>query len=305
MNYALLGKFEDALVEARRTNQKLYMMVAQGDESTSKTPSRNTFRRFFTRRTGISTTPTSTTRRFRIWFRDFPGLGRDLWRAAKLVGNDDDLEKWDKRIPPDPSGSPVGDAFGARVSDGRNHRPVRERDFADQEAQSAIRRDPEILPALQPCFLRSRRDQRPGHGSDGDADNIEAIAIENMDEKWGGMLAKKVAGLVVKGAVGYGVAKATKSPLLGELTAWALVKADQADCRSWNLLPHDLQVGALPASAGHVHDPHSSRAAALPLPRRPWSGVKRQEGLRQLPLHALITVDAGILVGVRKAYEKE
>ena len=47
--------------------------------------------------------------------------------------------------------------------------------------------------------------------------NIEATAIENLDEKWGGLMAKKVAGLVAKGAVGYGVAKLTKSPLLGEL----------------------------------------------------------------------------------------
>ena len=45
--------------------------------------------------------------------------------------------------------------------------------------------------------------------------NIEATAIENLDEKWGGLVAKKVAGLVAKGAVGYGVAKLTKSPLLG------------------------------------------------------------------------------------------
>ena len=63
-------------------------------------------------------------------------------------------------------------------------------------------------------------------------------------------VAKKLAGLVVKGAVGYGVAKATKSPLLGELAAYALAASDTADCRSWNLLPHDLQAARLPVDPG-------------------------------------------------------
>jgi hypothetical protein len=87
-------------------------------------------------------------------------------------------------------------------------------------------------------------------GSTAVLDDIESTAIENLDEKYAGLIAKKLAGVVAKEAVGYEVGKATKSPLLGALAKLALYASDQADCRSWNLLPKDLQLLRIPVDPG-------------------------------------------------------
>jgi hypothetical protein len=89
-------------------------------------------------------------------------------------------------------------------------------------------------------------------------DNIEKASIEALDEKYAGIIARKVAGIVAKEAVGYAVAQKTNSPLLGYLTKMALYASDQADLRSWNLLPHDLQVLRIPV------EPGTYRVRALP-----------------------------------------
>jgi hypothetical protein len=80
--------------------------------------------------------------------------------------------------------------------------------------------------------------------------DIEATAIENLDEKYGGMIAKKIGGVVAKEAVAYGIEKETKSPLLGALARIGMYASDQADVRSWNLLPRDLQLLRIPAAPG-------------------------------------------------------
>ena len=97
--------------------------------------------------------------------------------------------------------------------------------------------------------------------------NIEATAIENLDEKWGGLLAKKLAGLVVKEVVGDEVANVTHSPLLGFATKLALYASDQADVRSWNLLPKDIQVARFVVEPG-THRVQLVTVGGPPLPER-------------------------------------
>ena len=50
--------------------------------------------------------------------------------------------------------------------------------------------------------------------------------------------------------MGEGVGRATGSQGLGFLTKIILNVADQADIRSWNLLPRDLQVARIPVAPG-------------------------------------------------------
>ena len=105
MNYAVLGNFEDALVEARRTNQKLYMMVSRRQAQVQQ----NAFTKY------LSAVLYETDGDFNNAYVDYkavhdlvpgyPGLGRDLWRVAKINGIDDDLEKWDAEYQPDRTGS--------------------------------------------------------------------------------------------------------------------------------------------------------------------------------------------------------
>jgi hypothetical protein len=98
-------------------------------------------------------------------------------------------------------------------------------------------------------------------------DNIQSMAIENLNEKYGAIVAKKVAGMVAKGAVGYGVAKATGSPVLGELAGLILYHADTADTRSWNLLPQTLQMLRIQVEPG-TYDVEVHPVGSHPLPNK-------------------------------------
>ena len=104
-------------------------------------------------------------------------------------------------------------------------------------------------------------------GSTAVLEDIEATAIENLDEKYGGLIAKKIAGVVVKEAIAYGLARETHSPILGLIAQVALFAGDQADLRSWNLLPRDLQIFRLPVAPG-AHRVKLVPIGGQPLPEK-------------------------------------
>jgi hypothetical protein len=250
MNYALMGNNEDALVEARRVNQKLYMMVSEGKRKYKQ----NAFARYIS---AIMYEDNGAYDDAYVDYKNthdlqpgFHGLGRDLWRCAKINGIDEDLEKWDQeyhltkldheeamRVAPKSDLGEIIVIYENGIS------PIKKPNPQFQET-------PKFYPRYNPVSYANIEINGQIMGTTAMLENIEATAIENLQEKWGGIVAKKIGGLVAKGAVGYGVARATNSPVLGELAALLLVKADSADVRSWNLLPHDLQIFRIPVVAG-------------------------------------------------------
>jgi hypothetical protein len=202
---------------------------------------------------------------------DFPGLGRDLWRTAWESNIRDDMEEWDeafhltkadhdeaKKAAPRSGMGEIIVVYQNGISPIKRPHP----NFASipkfyPRANPVMQADVEIAgvpatqdPAVQPQWAKV--------GSTAVLENIESVAMATLDEKYAGIIARKVAGVVAKEAVGYAVAKKTNSPLLGYLTKMALYASDQADLRSWNLLPHDLQMLRIPVPPG------TYRVRALP-----------------------------------------
>ena len=264
MNYALEGNVEDALVEARRVNQKLYMMVSEGKRKYQQ----SAFARY------LSAILYESERDWNDAYVDYkntyqlapsyPGLGNDLWRMAYASENEDDMLKWDSE-------------FHLTAEDHARNKKLLSKDPVKAEGEIVILYEngispvkkpnpsfnsvPKFYPRFNPVSY-ARVDIRPvapagtpvesyrSVGATARLDDVQAMAIENLNEKYGAIVAKKVAGMVAKGAVGYGVAKATGSPLLGELAGLILYKADTADTRSWNLLPQSLQILRIPVEPG-------------------------------------------------------
>lgn len=88
-------------------------------------------------------------------------------------------------------------------------------------------------------------------GASSEITNLELIARKNLEERVGKIVSKRLLGIGTQVAVGYGVAKATKSESLGILTGLLLhAAATQADTRSWSTLPKSFQVVRLRLPAG-------------------------------------------------------
>ena len=242
MNYALLGDAENALVEARRVNRKLYLMVSEGKRKYKQ----NAFARY------LSAILYETENNFDDAYidykntaklsPDFPNLGKDLWRCAWQMRLPDEMEKWDQEYHLTKEDHEIARQLGPKSKKG-------EIIILYENGISPIKRPhpgfseiPKFYPRFNPILNARVEVDGVARGETALLENIEATAIQNLDEKYAGMIAKKIAGVVAKEAVGYGISKATNSPLLGFAAKLALYISDQADLRSWSLLPRDLQI---------------------------------------------------------------
>jgi hypothetical protein len=252
MNYALLGNYEDSLVEARRVNQKLYMMVSEG----ARKYKQNAFARYlsatvYEAQGDLNDAYVDYKEAYKL-MPSFPGLGRDLWRMARLGSDSDDMEEWDEKFK-------LTDEDHKRAMASGPKSPKGEIVVLYENGISPIKRPnphfseiPKFFPRRNPvAFARVDVSGGAAHYEDTTAmlENIEATAIENLDEKYAALIAKKVAGIVAKEVVADQIGKHT-DPLIGLAAKVFFYASDQADVRSWNLLPHDLQVARIPVDPG-------------------------------------------------------
>ncbi len=250
MDYALLGSQEDAVVEARRVNRKLLLMVAEGGRKYQQ----NAFARY------LSSVLYEDEKDWNNAYIDlkeaqklepgFPGLGRDLWRVAWLNGMDEDMERWQSE-------------YNLTAEDKRLARELAPK---NKKAEIIVLYENGIspvkvpnphfrtLPIFKPRWnpVSQAKISIDGHeaGLTQPLYNIESIAIQNLDEKYGTLIARRIGGMVAKEVVADQVGRQTNSPLLGALAKIALYASDQADVRSWSLLPRDLQVARYTVEPG-------------------------------------------------------
>jgi hypothetical protein len=261
MNYAIMGDYENALVEARRVNHKLLLMVSEGERKYKQ----NAFARYLS---AILYEAEGNPNDAYIDYKEtyklepgYPGLGRDLWRTARVLGISEDAEKWDEEFK-----LTEADHATAREllpSSGRGEIIViYENGLSPMKKPSpAFYSIPAFFPRFNPVHS-AKVDvvalPAPGvtagpiaqyEASTGMLENIESTAVENLNEKYAGIIAKKVAGVVAKEVAADQIGRHT-DPWVGAVAKLFFYVSDQADTRSWNLLPHDLQIARIPVNPG-------------------------------------------------------
>jgi hypothetical protein len=249
INYALMGNFEDSRVELKRANHKLEMMISVG----KKKYQQSAFSRY------LSGILFEADRNFNDAYVDYqktselrpdlPGLGLDLWRCAKELSMPDEMERWDEEYHLTPEDHKKALATGSRSSKA-------EIIVLYENGISPVKRPnpqfeslPRFYPRWNPVYSAAvemrnlgKQEEFQRVGITAVFEDIESTAIRNLDEKYGGMIAKKLAGIAAKEVLASSVEDQTKSPLLGFMMRLLMYGSDQADLRSWNLLPRDLQV---------------------------------------------------------------
>jgi hypothetical protein len=250
MNYALIGKSEDAIVEAKRVNRKLHLMVTDGQRKYKQ----NAFARYLSAMLyegdGNYNDAYVDYKEAHKLAPSFPGLGLDLWRCAYALREPDEMEQWDEEY--HLTKEDHAQAKGAMPETGLGEIIV-----LYENGISPVKRPnpyfsslPKFYPRYNPIYSAEVRIDGQPRARTTPLDDIESTAIENLDEKYGGLIAKKIAGVAAKEVVGYEIGKQTNSPLLGFLAKLALYASDQADLRSWNLLPKDLQIARIVVAPG-------------------------------------------------------
>jgi hypothetical protein len=259
INYALLGDAENALVEARRVNHKLNLMVTEGKRKYKQ----NAFARY------LSAILYESNKDFEDAYidyqntqkllPDFPNLGKDLYRCAWVLRQSDEKERWKKFYHLSDQDIEQAKEVGPNSKKG-------EIIVIYENGISPVKRPnphftqlPKFYPRYNPVTYATIEVNGESKGNTALLENIESTAIENLDEKYGALVAKKIAGVLAKETVAYAIEKQTNSPLLGLAARVAMYVSDQADVRSWNLLPRDLQILRIPV------EPGTYRVRALPM----------------------------------------
>ena len=256
MNFALLGDREAALVEARKVNRKLLLMITEGQRKYQQ----NAFARYLSailyESDGDWNNAYVDYQQTRELLPELPGLGLDLWRMATALRMPDEAERWDSQYSLSAEEKKRTAALLRRPKKGEPPALGEIVVLYENGISPAKRPNPQFrtLPKFFPRPNPIREVRVSVDGVDrGEAvvlHDIEATAIRNLDEKYGGLVAKKVAGVVAKEVVADRIEKWTNSPLLGFLSKMTMYAVDQADVRSWNLLPRDLQLLRVPVEPG-------------------------------------------------------
>ncbi len=235
LNFTLLGNYEDALVECRRIDQKIYKFKLDNEDERKSLFARYLSAMIWEAQGKWDSAYIDYKNAYNIK-SDLSGIGKDLIRAAWRARRYDELKKWQGKYP----------------------------QYNLSEIKKETRSGGELVFIYQQGWIPRKR-PRPGnyrfphlvpHYSQFDQAvveidgkekkttklfyNIGAEAIRTLDNDYNYLVAKKIIGFVAKEVVADQIRQ--KNEALGALALIAMHVSDQADLRQWSTLPDSFQI---------------------------------------------------------------
>lgn len=256
LNFASLGDYEGARVEARKVNRILHLMKSEGGRAYEQSPFAHYISGILFEADGDYGNAYVSYKKVRELRPEYPEIGRDLWRMAWLERNTEDQRRWkrdygltDADIERERLRGPRSDR-GEIIVVYQNGRAPKKKPHPDFYQVPIFVPQPNPHPFARVQIVGEGNLTLQDAGQTAVLHDIEASAIQNLNEKWGGILAKKLAGIAAKEIVADQIRKGTGSDLAGAAARLFFYLSDQADLRSWYLLPRDLQLLRIPVDPG-------------------------------------------------------
>ncbi|MBI1862404.1 MAG: hypothetical protein HYR96_15940 [Deltaproteobacteria bacterium] len=242
IDYTLAHQWDDALVECRRVNQKIDRMINEGGLPYE----RNAFAKYLAatlfEARGEYNDAFVDYRQLLKWNVDHRYLAESLLRMSDRLKSSQELAEYKQE-------------FGKRNY--RLDKGQGELVLILEQGKSPYKVPYEgfnLIPRFQKNYYSSlsgvlRVGERTAESHP--FFDIEQVAIKELNDKIGRIMAKKIGGTVAKAVIADQIYQRDKA--LGIL-AWIAMRAtDQADLRSWSTLPARLQLARLVVPAGR-HD---------------------------------------------------
>jgi hypothetical protein len=238
LNYLMLQKYEDALVECRRVNQKIYQMVFEGKRKYQQSAMAIYLSAMIYEDQKKYDDAYIDYQKVYELKSDLSFLREDLYRLAWLSKNRQGQERWKntfsltdeeiKHIKEKQKWNEViviaevGKSPEKRPHPNWSALPKYVSRFSPVRAIEVFRGE-EKLGSTEPLF------------------DVEATSVDALDQKFAGLIAKRIGGVVAKEVLADQVERRV-DPLVGGLLRLGMYIADQADLRSWLTLPREYQV---------------------------------------------------------------
>lgn len=233
INYVMLNQLDDALVEARRINEKISKMKMDGRSPYEQSP----FARY------LAGVLWEAQGKFDDAYIEYeasydldgtnPLLPNDLLRMSQKARRNDAFLKWKKEF---------ADIKAPAINDKSNGEIVFiiQQGWGPEKHTRHSYRFPELYAV--PSQTRSVSIQINGLEKEKTDSiyNIEHVAIDTLEKDFGALVGRRVGGIVAKAVVADQIRQ--KNQLLGELSWIAMNIADRADLRQWSSLPQTIQM---------------------------------------------------------------
>jgi hypothetical protein len=236
INYVMLGQYDDALVEARRINEKLSKMKMDGREAYEQSP----FARY------LAGVLWEAERKYDDAYIEYQGsyqldssnplLPKDLIRTAKLSRRMDDYKKLKSEFSKTQENPNWYDRDQGEVV------VIFQQGWGPQKQARQQYRFPELYPVMS----NTQTAQVTIDGVKESTElvyNIERVSIKTLEKDFGSLVARRVGGVAAKAVVADQIRQ--KNELLGSLTWIAMNLADRADLRQWSTLPQRIQMSRI------------------------------------------------------------
>ena len=253
LNYAQLGKDEDALVEVRRVNERMQRMINEEKKPYEQLAVARYLTAVLWEDQGHADDAFIDYYAANKLAGDLGSLAEPLVRLAKETGRDDAFREVKRQYPwiqPTPLGKDEGQILvvleagkapvktnGSR-SGGPKAEVIAVPVFRDRPwiRQSQVVLDGDASTAVRPTTITS----------------LEQVAKIHLNYRIDGLVARQLGALAIRTGAAVGVGQATGSEALGLLTFLALSYVNQPDLRSWMSLPAEFQLARFRVPAG-VH----------------------------------------------------
>lgn len=235
LNFTLLGDFENALVECRRIDSKLYRQKLENEDPRKSYYAHYLSAMIWEAQKNWDSAYIEYKKAYNIK-SSLGYLGKDLIRASWKARRYDDLKKWEREFP----------------------------QYKLSEIKKEGKEEGELVFIYQQGWI-PRKQPRPGNyrfphlvqqysGFTQAVVEIDGVkksptqrlydvgseAIRTLDADYDYLVAKKIAGFVAKEVVADQVRQ--KNEALGAIMRIAMHVADQADLRQWSTLPDSFQI---------------------------------------------------------------
>ncbi len=243
LNYAQLGKDEDALVEVRRVNERMQRWINEDKKPYQQLVVSRYLTGVLWEDQGHADDAFIDYMEANKLAGDLGTLAEPLVRLAKETGRTEALDRLRKQYPwinPQPLGPQEGQILvvlevgkapiktnGTR-SGGPKMELIAVPVFRDRPwpHDSMVTLDGDPGSALRPTMVTS----------------LEQVAKIHLDYRVDSLIARQFAALALRAGIAAGAGAATKSEAVGILTFLALSYVDQPDLRSWLSLPAEFQL---------------------------------------------------------------
>lgn len=253
LNFLALGRLEEALVEVRRVNEKLYKLKVDGKKDFNQSPlafylgaliwesDRKFDDAYIAYKNAYDVSP------------DFKPLREDLIRAAIRAQRPEELEKWKKQFPevvvkPEWKDRNMGEIVVVYLHGWGPRKQPRRDNPRFPRLVSVTSGFPSFSASVYGDGSQKEANSLVAHVGGHPLYSVDEIAIKALEGDYARLIGSRVAGVATKAVLADQLRQ--KDDALGQIAWMAMNLADRADLRQWSTLPSSFSIARIPVKAG-------------------------------------------------------